>query len=282
VDTAPDPGPDLTPVTAPVDATPAAERSTERLNRWVQRTSHPLDLLALAFLAAIYVQWLFAEVAPGGWLVRLANTVSWLVWLAFAIDYGVRLHLAPDRGDFVRNHKLDLLMVLLPFLRMVRVVLILRKSIARISTEQIASSLLLLAAGLVSLGALTVWRLEYQAPDATITTIGRSFWWAMVTTTTVGYGDEYPVTPAGRVVAVGVMLVGIGLIGTVSATVASWFVARRRENDDAADDAATQAREDNREAEVDEMRAKLDAMAAEQTRIRELLEELTRRPSGTA
>jgi len=139
----------------------------------------------------------------------------------------------------------------------------------RISTEQIASSLLLLAAGLVSLGALTVWRLEYQAPDATITTIGRSFWWAMVTTTTVGYGDEFPVTPAGRVVAVGVMLVGIGLIGTVSATVASWFVARKRENDDAADDVATQAREDNREAEVDEIRAKLDAMAAEQTRIRE-------------
>jgi len=278
VDTAPDP----TAVTAPGDESPAAERSSARLNRWVQRTSHPLDLLALAFLAAIYVQWLFAEVAPGGWLVRVANLVSWLVWLAFAVDYVARLYLSLDRGDFVRNHKLDLLMVLLPFLRMVRVVLILRKSVARISTEQIASSLLLLAAGLVSLGALTVWRLEYQAPDATITTIGRSFWWAMVTTTTVGYGDEYPVTVWGRVVAVGVMLVGIGLIGTVSATVASWFVARRRENDDAEDDAAAQALEENREAEVDEIRAKLDAMAAEQIRIRELLEELTRRPSGPA
>jgi voltage-gated potassium channel len=101
----------------------------------------------------------------------------------------------------------------------------------------------------------------------------------MVTTTTVGYGDEYPVTPAGRVVAVGVMLVGIGLIGTVSATVASWFVARRKENDDAEDHAAAQVLEENREAEVDEIRAKLDAMAAEQTRLRELLEELTRRSS---
>jgi hypothetical protein len=57
---------------------------------------------------------------------------------------------------------------------------------------------LLLAASLVSLGALTVWRLEYQAPDASITTIGRAFSRAMVTTTTVGYGDEYPVTVRRR------------------------------------------------------------------------------------
>jgi len=281
VDAAPDAAPDSAG-TERAATTPPSRRDPTRLQHWIQRTSQPLDLLALVFLAAIYVQWLFAATASGGWLVRVANLVSWLVWLAFAVDYVVRLYLSPDRGDFVRNHKLDLLMVLLPFLRMVRVVLILRKSVSRISTEQIASSLLLLAAGLVSLGALTEWRLEYQAPDATITTIGRSFWWAMVTTTTVGYGDEFPVTPAGRVVAVGVMLVGIGLIGTVSATVASWFVARKRENDDAADDVATQAREDNREAEVDEIRAKLDAMAAEQTRIRELLEQLTGGPSGPA
>jgi voltage-gated potassium channel len=120
-------------------------------------------------------------------------------------------------------------------------------------------------------------RLEYQAQDASITTIGRAFWWAMVTTTTVGYGDEYPVTVWGRVVAVLVMLVGIGLIGTVSATVASWFVARKRETEDAEDHAAERAIEADREADVAELRAKLDAMAAEQTRIRELLEELTAR-----
>jgi voltage-gated potassium channel len=257
----------------------SAPREPDRLQRWVDRTSHPLDLLALVFLAAIFVQWLFGDIAPGGWVVRIGNAVSWLVWLAFAVDYVVRLSLSAERWAFVRNHKLDLLMVLLPFLRMVRVVLILRKSIARISTEQIASSLLLLAAGLVSLGALVEWRLEYQAQDASITTIGRAFWWALVTTTTVGYGDEYPVTPWGRVVAGLVMLIGIGLIGTVSATVASWFVARKRETEDAANDASVQAHEDARVADVAELRGRLDAMAVEQARIRELLEELTRRGS---
>jgi voltage-gated potassium channel len=277
VDTAPD-----APGSAGDEAAPANGRSPERLQHWVARTSRPLDLLALVFLAAIYGEWLFGEVAPGGWVVRIGNIMSWLVWLAFAVDYVVRLRLSPDRGDFVRTHKLDLLMVLLPFLRMVRVLLILRKSVTRIPTEQIASSLLLLAAGLVSLGALTVWRLEYQAPDATITTIGRAFWWAMVTTTTVGYGDEYPVTAWGRVVAVLVMLVGIGLIGTVSATVASWFVSRRAENDAVENDAVEQAYEQARIADVVELRGRLDAMAAEQTRIRELLEQLTRREGGPA
>jgi voltage-gated potassium channel len=270
-----DTAPETVPADSGGDATP--RRTPERLQRWVDRTSHPLDLLALVFLAAIFVQWLFATAAPGGWLVRIGNAVSWLVWLAFAVDYVVRLYLSPDRGDFVRNHKLDLLMVLLPFLRMVRVALILRKSIARISTEQIASSILLLAAGLVSIAALVEWRLENQAQGATITTIGRSFWWAIVTTTTVGYGDEYPVTAWGRFIAGLVMLVGIGLIGTVSATVASWFVARKRETEDAEDDAKDQAQEEAREADVAELRARLDAMAAEQTRIRVLLEELTAR-----
>jgi voltage-gated potassium channel len=256
-------------------AEPSGPSTNERLERWVERTNRPLDTLALVFLAAIFVEWLFGDAAPNGWIVRIGNTVSWLVWFAFAVDYVVRLFLSTDRGDFVKGHKLDLLMVLLPFLRIVRVVLILRKSVARISTDRIAESMLLIVAVLVSLGALVEWRLEYQAPDASITSIGRSFWWAVVTTTTVGYGDEYPVTIPGRIVAVLVMMVGIGLIGTVSATVASWFVSRRRSDDDEASDAADLARAAEREADLAALNARLDEIAAEQTRIRELLEGLT-------
>ena len=173
-------------------------------------------------------------------------------------------------------------MVLLPFLRMVRVLLILRKSVTRIPTEQIASSLLLLAAGLVSLGALTVWRLEYQAPDATITTIGRAFWWAMVTTTTVGYGDEYPVTA-----------VGTGRRRPRDAR--RHRPHRHRVRDRRVVVRVAQGRErrgrerrgraglrTGAHADVAELHGRLDAMAAEQTRIRELLERLALRESGPA
>ena len=73
--------------------------------------------------------------------------------------------------------------------------------------------------------------MEHDAPGANITTLGTAFWWAIVTTTTVGYGDTYPVTQAGRVIASVIMLVGIGLIGTVSATVASWFVKHKPSKD---------------------------------------------------
>lgn len=71
----------------------------------------------------------------------------------------------------------------------------------------------------VSLRALAVLDAEQNAADATITTFGNALWWACTTVTTVGYGDFFPVTLKGRVAAVVLMVVGIGLVGTVTASV---------------------------------------------------------------
>ena len=68
---------------------------------------------------------------------------------------------------------------------------------------------------------------EQHARDATIRNFGDALWWATVTVTTVGYGDTYPVSPGGRGVAVVLMLVGIGLIGVPTATVASYSVEEK-------------------------------------------------------
>jgi voltage-gated potassium channel len=65
---------------------------------------------------------------------------------------------------------------------------------------------------------------EQHARGTNIHNFGESLWWAIVTVTTVGYGHNYPVTTGGRCVAVVIMLVGIGLIGAVTATVASYLV----------------------------------------------------------
>ncbi|MFJ4502063.1 potassium channel family protein [Streptomyces sp. NPDC088864] len=69
---------------------------------------------------------------------------------------------------------------------------------------------------------------ERHAPQATITTYPRALWWSVETATTVGYGDLFPVTPWGRVVAAVVMAVGITTYGMVTAALATWFVGHEQ------------------------------------------------------
>ena len=76
----------------------------------------------------------------------------------------------------------------------------------------------------VFIAALAV--LDAEQGTGAIRTFGDALWWAFVTITTVGYGDLYPVTPLGRIVAAGLMVGGIALIGVVTATLASWIVER--------------------------------------------------------
>jgi voltage-gated potassium channel len=83
---------------------------------------------------------------------------------------------------------------------------------------------LLSALGLLFLGAWLVMLFESNAPGSNIHTYKDALWWAVVTVTTVGYGDRYPVTEGGRLVATVLMFVGIGLIGVLTATVASFFM----------------------------------------------------------
>lgn len=73
---------------------------------------------------------------------------------------------------------------------------------------------------------------QAHAKGSNIQSYGDALWWAVVTVTTVGYGDRYPVTPAGRGIAVVLMLVGIGLVGVITASVASFFVEERQDKSD--------------------------------------------------
>ena len=249
------------------DAAPTpSDRRAAALARWTARTQRPLDALAIVFLVALFTRWLLDGRPAEGALRNLSVDLGYAVWIAFAVDYVVRLRLSVPRREFVRTHKLDLLMVLLPFLRILRVGIIIVKSVRQISTQRIAASILAIAIGVVGVGALVVWRYESVAPKGNIHTVGDAIWWAIVTTTTVGYGNTYPVTLPGQVVATGIMIIGIGLIGTVSASVASWFVARR--NDALAAESASHGRD------VQSLHERIDGLMSEQSRIRELLERL--------
>jgi voltage-gated potassium channel len=79
--------------------------------------------------------------------------------------------------------------------------------------------------GMLFVGAALVLLFERNAHGSNIHDYGQSLWWAVVTVTTVGYGDHFPVTPGGQGIAVVLMLSGIGLIGVLTATVASYFVS---------------------------------------------------------
>ena len=84
---------------------------------------------------------------------------------------------------------------------------------------------------LTYVASLAVLNAERSHPDATITTFGRAIWWAITTVTTVGYGDQFPVTTTGRVIAALLMIGGISLLGTITATIASWIVQRVSEEE---------------------------------------------------
>ena len=99
---------------------------------------------------------------------------------------------------------------------------------------QYALFITLLSAGIVLvLASLVVLQAESTSPDANIKTGGDALWWALVTITTVGYGDRFPVTPIGRGTAVLVMLAGVGIIGALASILASLLVTS---SDEKADD----------------------------------------------
>jgi len=101
---------------------------------------------------------------------------------------------------------------------------------------QYATFITVLAAGMVlSVASVLILQFESVDPDANIQTGGDAIWWGIVTLTTVGYGDRFPVTFLGRLTAVSVMLAGIGIIGALASILASMLVAPAEPAADTAD-----------------------------------------------
>jgi voltage-gated potassium channel len=99
---------------------------------------------------------------------------------------------------------------------------------------QYAAFITIMAACVVIvLAADAVLQFESTSADANITSAGDAFWWAVVTITTVGYGDHYPVTSLGRLTAAGVMFAGVGIIGSLASILASFLVPSPKEQAEA-------------------------------------------------
>ncbi|MEV7405252.1 potassium channel family protein [Streptomyces sp. NPDC091267] len=120
-------------------------------------------------------------------------------------------------------------------------------------------------------GSWAVLVAEQHAPRATLTTYPRALWWSAETATTVGYGDFFPVTLWGRLVAVVVMGVGITTYGMVTAALATWFVGHEQNRRHRLATAAEQTARHVREETTQLLHARFD-------RIEQLLADSGRRP----
>ncbi len=183
---------------------------------------------------------------------RLPREVSRLLQYAdngicvfFLVEFSIRFYHAPSKARFMRWGWLDLIASIptLDFLRAGRVVRLLRllrllrafrststygTFVHRNKAQSLFFSVALFALLMILLSAVAILLVE-DAPTSNIKTAGDAMWWAYVTITTVGYGDFYPVTPAGRLLAAILMTTGVGLFGTFTGFVSSWFLSERHD-----------------------------------------------------
>ncbi|MDO8107196.1 ion channel [Isoptericola sp. b441] len=197
-----------------------------RLDRYESRTSGPMTALALVFLAVYAV--VVIQTGFPRWVVSVATALNLAIWVLFALDLAVRLWLAENKVRWILRHPVDVASVVVPALRPLRALRIFSAGqnlmSRRGSLLQTGQAILLAAGILVLVGALAELDAEKNAAGSLITNIGDALWWALATVTTVGYGDLYPVTTPGRIVASALMIVGISVLGVVTASVAAWFV----------------------------------------------------------
>jgi voltage-gated potassium channel Kch len=121
-------------------------------------------------------------------------------------------------------------------------------------------------------GSLAVLSAEVGAPDANITNASSALWWDFVTITTVGYGDRYPVTNAGRLVGVFVMIAGVGLFGTLSGFLANTFLSPPKKKEE--EPATPPADANDPKARLAEIRRMLEAQEQATADLKAKLDEM--------
>jgi voltage-gated potassium channel len=240
-----------------------ATRSRLTQARWRHLTDLPLTIAAAVFLVA-YSWEVIADLRPPQ--DEATETIMWVVWAVFVVDFVVNLVLAERKVRWFFTHFHEFLIVALPALRPLRLLRLvsLLAVLQRGAGRALRGRVVIYAVGasfiLVFVAALAELDVERHAVGSHIHNFGDALWWAIVTITSVGYGDVTPVTLVGRFIAVGVMIAGIALLGTVTATLASFFIDRVADS--------TKEESDETQAALATLTAEIVALRAELRDVR--------------
>ncbi|MCY4619949.1 MAG: ion channel [Chloroflexi bacterium] len=234
-------------------------RNDDLREKWERRTEPALLILAVAMIPLLVGHFdpSLSESAQR-WLF-VGDTA---IWIVFAVDLAVRVWLAEHRRRFLISHWYEVPIVVIPFFRPLRILLLLRLGAVRGVFSEIlrrrAISVSLFASLFALALATMIVVLAERSGDGPIDDWGTALWWALATITTVGYGDVTPVTALGRAIGVLLMVAGIGVFGVLTANVAAWFVEGQQ-----AQEPSDDSRIDQLEKENERLRAELEELQAQ-------------------
>ncbi len=197
------------------------------LEKWMSRAQKPLTVLGFVFLFAFALPIMFPNLSES--VLHVCTVLEFLVWLAFFVDYVVCVVLAPRKLEFIKSHIFGLVAVALPTLQPLRalralaVVVFVAKGKNENKRKSLIATTAIVAGATWFFAALLITQSERDAAETTIHSFGEGLWWAITTMATVGYGDTHPVTAGGRIIGSALMIVSVALIGTMTATIASYF-----------------------------------------------------------
>ena len=206
----------------------------------IKSDTKPMSLLSLilSFMALFVISGLlFFPLRPETRQVLIG--LDFLICSIFILQLSVDMIRSTNRLQYMKRHWIDFLASLpmvepLRYARLfsiLRIILVIRssrnvlKQLLKNKHETTLASILLLLVILLTAGSSLMLFIEGQSPQANIQSGGDAMWWALVTISTVGYGDHYPVTDAGRILAAGLIICGVGLFGMISGLVTSMITS---------------------------------------------------------
>lgn len=231
-------------------------RGEKNLAAWEERSSTPMFVASVLYLLAFAAPIMSTRIQEP--YDAYLNIIQLILWGLFAADYCIRLYLAPRRLYFITHNLMNLAIVLLPAWRIVSFLAMIHLTTNRQykRLSELAVKLFGYTAIFIIMFALAIYSVESSEPGAMIRDLPTAYWWTFTTLATVGYGDVYPITGIGRVIAVVVMLYGVGMVAVATGALASWIIEKigGREEQEYP---ATKADVDDLRQEISELRALL-------------------------